>query len=135
MAIARHAATAAFFTLLISSQVLLSPAVAGTVTATEADSGKTVSVPLNDSLEVKLTGQHNSGRYWRIDADLTPQLVLAGRTTKAVDVSGAPETTTFTFSADAPGTVTFRATYAKPGTPRAEKSDVSVMIDVMGPQP
>lgn len=134
MVLARQAATATVITLLLGFAASVQPAVAGTVTASEADAGKTVSVALGDSLVVTLPGQHASGRYWRIDADLTPQLVLAGRTTKSVAISGAPESTTFTFSADAPGSVMFRATYAMPNTPRAATSDVSILIDVMAPQ-
>jgi len=128
-----RAAGAAMIAVFLASAATLSPATAATVNASDADTGKSVSVALGDSLVVTLPGQHNSGRYWRIDADLTPQLVLAGRTTKSVAVSGAPESTIFTFSADAPGSVMFRATYAVPGTPRAEKSDVSILVDVMAP--
>jgi len=127
-----RAAGTALIAFLLASATTLSPA-AATVNASQADSGKTVTVALGDSLVVTLPGQHGSGRYWRIDADLTPQLVLAGRTTKSVAVSGAPESTVFTFSADSPGSVMFRATYAMPGTPQAATSDVSILVDVMAP--
>lgn len=127
-------ACAALIALFFVSAAMLSSATAATVSASQADTGKTVSVMPGDTLVVTLSGQHNSGRYWRIDADLTPQLVLAGRTTKSVAVSGAPESTIFTFSVGAPGSVMFRATYAMPNTPRAAESDIAILVDVMAPQ-
>lgn len=129
-----RAASAALIAFFLASAAMSSSATAATVTASQADTGKTVSVMPGDSLVVTLPGQHNSGRYWRIDADLTPQLVLAGRTTKSVAVSGAPESTIFTFSAGAPGSVMFRATYAMPNTPRAAESDIAILVDVTAPQ-
>jgi predicted secreted protein len=106
---------------------------AADVTVSEADNGKTISVPLHSDLIVNLPGKHNSGRYWRLDADLTPELILAGRSTSSVTVDGAPETTTFVFSADAPGTLQWRATYAQPGTPRADTSDIAFTVTVTSP--
>ncbi|HUJ03264.1 MAG TPA: protease inhibitor I42 family protein [Rhizomicrobium sp.] len=100
------------------------------VTITDADNGKTVSVAQGDTLIVKLTGHHGSGNFWFLDADLTPELILSGRTTEAVDAAGAPEVTTFSFTTGEPGQVTFRATYRAPGTTATDKSDVSVTVDV-----
>jgi len=101
------------------------------VVATEDDTGKTVMVPLGTPLEVRLTGHHGSGYYWRIDADLTPELILSGRTTKALDLPGAPEMTTFTFTTAAAGTTTFKASNLKAGAPiPTGPSDVSFTVTV-----
>ena len=97
---------------------------------TNADNGKTVSVKQGETLIIKLTGKHEDGRYWRVDADPTPQLILAGRTTASVAVAGAPETTTFTYTPGEAGEVVFRASYLKAGVPIPDKSDISVTVDV-----
>jgi predicted secreted protein len=101
------------------------------VTVTEADSGKTVNVKQGEALVIKLTGKHEDGRYWRVDADPTPQLILSGRTTQSVAVPDAPETTTFTYTTGETGEVTFRASYLKAGVPIPDKSDVSIAVDVV----
>jgi predicted secreted protein len=103
------------------------------VTVTDADNGKTVSVKQGESLIIKLTGKHEDGRYWRVDADPTPQLILSGRTTDSVAVPEAPETTTFVYTTGEPGEVTFRASYLKAGVPIPDKSDVSIVVDVTAP--
>lgn len=100
------------------------------VTVTNADNGKTVSVKQGEPLVIELTGNHEDGRYWRVDADPTPQLILSGRTTASVAVPGAPETTTFTYTTGEPGEVVFRASYLKAGVPIPDKSDVSITVDV-----
>ena len=100
------------------------------VVASEADNGKTVSVPLGQPLTVDLNDTNGSGYYWRLDADLTPQLILSGRTTKTVDVPGAPETTSFVFTTDAAGTVTFKASYLKAGAPIPKSSKIVFKVIV-----
>lgn len=100
------------------------------VTVTNADNGKTVSVKQGDSLVIELTGKHEDGRYWLIDVDPTPQLVLSGRTTASVAVPEAPETTTFTYMTGQTGQVVFRASYVKAGSPVPKDSDVSITVDV-----
>lgn len=100
------------------------------VVASNANNGKTVSVKSGTPLVIDLTGRHGDGFYWRIDADLTPELILSGRTTHSVAVSGAPETTTFTFTTDQVGTVTFRASYLKAGAPIPAKSDITITVNV-----
>ena len=100
------------------------------VVASEADNGKTVSVPLGQQLTVNLSDTNGSGYYWRLDADLTPELILSGRTTKTVDVPGAPETTTFVFTTEAAGTVTFKASYLKAGAPIPKTSKIAFKVIV-----
>ncbi len=102
------------------------------VTVTNADDGKTVSVKQGEPLIIKLTGNHEDGRYWLVDVDPTPQLILSGRTTASVAVDGAPETTTFTYTTGEPGEVVFRASYVKAGSPVPKESDVSITVDVAG---
>jgi predicted secreted protein len=104
------------------------------VTVTNADNGKTVSVKQGEPLVIELTGKHEDGRYWRVDADPTPELILSGRTTASVAVPGAPETTTFTYTTGTPGQVVFRASYLKAGVPIPDKSDVSITVDVVAAQ-
>jgi len=87
------------------------------VVVTGDDAGKTVTLHKGEPLVVKLVGRHGSGYYWRLDTDLTPELILSGRTTRALDLPGAPEETTFTFEAAAEGTVDFRASNLKAGAP------------------
>lgn len=100
------------------------------VTASEADNGGTVSVPLGQPLTVNLTGTKGSGYYWRLDADLTPELILSGRTASSVDMPGAPETTSFTFTTNAAGTVIFKASYLKAGAPIPKTSNVVFTVNV-----
>jgi hypothetical protein len=100
------------------------------VVTSEADSGKTILVPMGQPLVVNLTGAKDSGRYWRLDADLTPELVLWGRTATSLDMPGATQTTTFTFSTNAPGNVLFKASYIKAGAPIPKSSDVSFAVSV-----
>lgn len=101
------------------------------VVVTEADKGKTVSVPAGQSLVVKLTGALGSGYYWRLDVDLTPQLILSGRSTVAVDAPGAPQTTVFTFTTGTVGTKVFKASYLKAGAPIPTTSDVDFTVNVV----
>src|SRR5215470_20142181 len=90
-------------------------ACADSVVASQADSGKTISVHMGQVLTVNLTGSHASGKYWRLNVDLTPELILSGRTTEAVALAGAPETTSYSFTTSAPGTLVFKASYIAPG--------------------
>jgi predicted secreted protein len=103
---------------------------AADVVATGADNGKSVRVPLGEPLTVKLTGKKGSGYYWRLDADLTPELVLSGRTTSSVDLPGAEETTSFTFTTTAVGMIVFKASYLKPGAPLPKNSDIQFSVVV-----
>jgi predicted secreted protein len=100
------------------------------VVASNADNGKTISVASGTPLMIDLTGKHGDGYYWRIDADLTPELILSGRTTHSVAVPGAPETTSFTFTTDQVGQVIFKASYLKPGAPIPAKSDITITVNV-----
>jgi predicted secreted protein len=100
------------------------------VTVTNADNGKTVSVKQGEPLVIELTGKHEDGRYWLVDVDPTPQLILSGRTTASVAVPEAPETTSFTYTTGDVGQVVFRASYVKTGSPVPKESDVSITVDV-----
>ncbi len=101
------------------------------VTITSADTDKTISVKQGEALIVNLTGSHASGNFWFLDADLTPELILSGRTTESVAIPGAPETTTITFTTGDAGQVMFRASYRKPGTATPEKSEVAILVNVV----
>jgi len=107
-------------------------AAADEVVATAADSGKTVSVHLGRVLTVNLTGAHGSGKYWRLNADLTPELTLSGRTTAdAVTLLGAPETTSYAFKTNVPGTLIFKASYMATGAAVPKTNDVEFTINVV----
>ena len=107
----------AIFALATSVAAMPAARAASQVTASEADVGKTIRVAVGTPLVVKLTGHHGSGYYWRLDADLTPELILSGRETKALALPGGPETTIFTFTTSAPGTLEFKASNLKAGAP------------------
>ena len=124
--ILRNVGLAAFLVALASVPALADDA----VVASEADSGKTVSVHMGQTLTIDLTGTHGSGKYWRLNADLTPELVLSGRTTQAVDMAGAPETTSYSFTTTAPGTLVFKASYMATGAPIPQTSDVQFTVVV-----
>jgi hypothetical protein len=100
------------------------------VIATAADSGKTVLVRVGQMLTINLTGAHGSGKYWRLNGDLTPQLTLSGRTTQSVDVAGAPETTSYSFTTNIPGTLTFKASYIEAGAPIPKTDDVVFTLSI-----
>jgi predicted secreted protein len=100
------------------------------IVVTEKDAGKTIDMKKGDALVVKLVGHHGSGYYWRLDVDLTPELILSGRTTEALDLPGAPEETTFTFDTAAAGTLTFKASNLKIGAPIPTSSDFSFTLTV-----
>jgi hypothetical protein len=124
-------ATAAMFAFAFALAPAAFVCAADSVVATDKDGGKTVTVPVGTPLVVELTGHHGSGYYWRLDSDLTPQLVLSGRTTKALDLPGAPEMTTFTFTTQTPGSVAFKASNLKAGAPIPQgDSDVSFTVEV-----
>src|ERR1700733_726197 len=97
---------------------------ADAVVASSDDAGKTITVHMGQPLTVNLTGTKDSGYYWRLDADLTPELILSGRTASSLDLPGATQTTTFTFNTNAPGTVTFKASYLKAGAPIPNSSNI-----------
>lgn len=124
---------AATLSIALAGAAAFPATAADAVVATEADSGKTISVPLGTPLVVELTGHHGSGYYWRLDADLTPQLILSGRTTHALDMPGAPETTAFTFKTEATGSLQFKASNLKAGAPIPSGSDVSFTVEVTAP--
>lgn len=120
----------AFSTVLLVSAAFFAQAAFADVVVTEKDAGKTIDVKKGEPLVVKLVGHHGSGYYWRLDADLTPELILAGRTTEALDLPGAPEETTFTFDTAAPGTLTFKASNLKTGAPIPTSSDFAFTLNV-----
>ena len=101
------------------------------VVASAADSGKTVSVHVGQTLTVNLTGAHGSGKYWRLNGELTPELTLSGRTTQAVAIAGAPETSSFSFKTNMPGTLAFKASYLAVGAPIPKTDDVAFMVSVL----
>ncbi len=115
---------------LVGALFSTGPCLADGVVATAADSGKTVSVHVGQTLTIELTGAHASGKYWRMNGDLTPELTLSGRTTQSVDVTGAPETTSYSFATNAPGTLTFKASYIAPGAPIPKADDVVFTVSV-----
>jgi predicted secreted protein len=124
----RIATTATAFAFVL----LFAQAATADVVVTDADAGKTVDVKKGEALVVKLVGHHGSGYYWRLDADLTPELILSGRTTEALDLPGAPEETTFSFDTAAPGTVIFKASNLKAGAPiPTGSSDVTFTVNVL----
>src|ERR1051325_4521683 len=88
---------------------------ANEVIATAADAGKTIAVHLGQVLTIKLAGTRGSGKYWRLNADLTPQLTLSGRTTNGLDAPGAAEETAYSFKTNSAGTLVFKASYLAPG--------------------
>lgn len=123
--------TAVFIASVAAGSVLAAFAARADVIVSEKDFGKTIAVKLGDPLVVKLIGHHGSGYYWRLDADLTPELILSGRTTQALDLPGAPEETDFSFTTNAPGSVTFRASNLKAGAPiPTGESDVTFTVNV-----
>ncbi|HTP78089.1 MAG TPA: protease inhibitor I42 family protein [Rhizomicrobium sp.] len=119
-----------FVSAALAGCVLFAASASADVVVTEKDAGKTIEVKKGDALVVKLVGHHGSGYYWRLDADLTPELILSGRTTEALDLPGAPEETTFTFDTAAAGTLTFKASNLKTGAPIPTSSDFVCTIDV-----
>jgi predicted secreted protein len=100
------------------------------VVVTEKDAGKTIEVKKGEPLVVKLVGHHGGGYYWRLDGDFTPELILSGRTTEALDLPDAPEQTTFTFDTAASGTLTFKASNLKAGAPIPTNSDFAFTLTV-----
>jgi predicted secreted protein len=113
--------------------ILLSTATATAdeVVATAADNGKTVSVHVGQTLRINLTGTHGSGKYWRLNGDLTPELTLSGRTTDAVAVAGAAETTSISFKSNSPGSLAFKATYLLAGAEIPKIDDLAFTINVL----
>jgi FtsP/CotA-like multicopper oxidase with cupredoxin domain len=106
-------------------------AFADDVVASAADAGKTVSVHVGQTLRVDLVGAHGSGKYWRINGSLLPELTLSGRTTNGLDVPGADETTSYSFKTDQPGTLSFKASYLAPGAPIPATDDIAFTVDVL----
>jgi predicted secreted protein len=106
-----------------------SAAAASEVTITDADAGKSLTLSPGDSLTVKLPGAHGAG-YWKLDSDLTPELTLSGRTMDSVAVTGAPETTIFSFTPREAGTVTLKASYVKSGDDKAPSNSFAVTVTV-----
>jgi len=106
-------------------------AFADEVVATAADSGKTVSVHVGQVLTVNLTGVRGSGKYWRINADLMPELTLSGRSVSGLEVPGAAETTSYSFKTNVPGALVFRASYLVPGAPIPKANDVEFTVAVL----
>jgi predicted secreted protein len=106
-------------------------AFADDVVATAADSGKTISIHVGQVLTVNLTGVRGSGKYWRINADLTPELTLSGRSVSGLEVPGAPETTSYSFKTNGPGTLVFKASYLVPGAPIPKTNDVEFTLTVL----
>ena len=102
------------------------------VVATAADSGKAVSIHVGQVLTINLIGSHGSGKYWRLSADLTPELTLSGRTTQTgVVLPGATETTSYSFKTNSLGTLLFKASYMVPGAPIPKTNDVEFTINIV----
>ena len=106
-------------------------AVADDVIATAADSGKTVSVHVGQGLTVNLTGTKGSGKYWRLNSDLTPELTLSGRSAQSGVLPGSTETTSYSFKTNSPGRLEFKASYMATGAPIPKTNDVEFTIDVL----
>lgn len=98
---------------------LATPATAGTVVATTADAGGTVSVAAGDTLVVKLPGR------WTLASDTTPQLVLDTTNSSG---HGARGHTVLTFSTDDTGSTTLAVRNAITGV------KLSMLVDVMSSQ-
>jgi len=115
--------------------VLLTPGAsysfADAVVAGADDAGKTVTVHVGQTLTVNLVGAHDSGKYWRINGSLLPELTLSGRTTSGLAVTGAPETTSYAFKTNSAGTVAFRASYLAPGAPIPATDDIAFTVSVV----
>lgn len=105
-------------------------AVASEVIATAADAGKTIAVHVGQVLTIKLNGTRGSGKYWRLNADLTPTLTLSGRTTNGLDAPGAAEETAYSFKTNKPGTLVFKASYLAPGAPIPKTDDLMFTVNV-----
>jgi len=116
--------------IVLAVSLMSAPIALADVVVTEKDAGKTIDVKKGEPLVVKLVGHHGSGYYWRLDGDFTPELILSGRTTEALDLPDAPEQTTFTFDTAAPGTLTFKASNLKAGAPIPTTSDFAFTLDV-----
>ena len=101
------------------------------VVASEADSGKTVTVHLGQVLTINLGGVHGSGKYWRLNADLTPELTLSGRTMQSGVLPGTPEMTSYSFKTNTPGTLVFKASYMAMGALIPTTNDVEFNINIV----
>lgn len=104
---------------LVLSLGLTATAEAGTVVATTADAGGTVSVTVGDTLIVKLPG------HWKQASDATPELVLQNSETSG---KGARGHTELTFSADDTGSTTLSVQNVVTGI------KLSMLVDVMSTQ-
>jgi|SRR5450755_3524569 predicted secreted protein len=116
--------------IALAGSLVFAQAALADVVVTEKDAGKTIEVKKGEPLVVKLVGHHGSGYYWRLDGDFTPELILSGRTTEALDLPDAPEQTTFTFDTAASGTLTFKASNLKAGAPIPTTSDFAFTLTV-----
>ena len=114
--------------IALAGSLVFAQAALADVVVTEKDAGKTIEVKKGEPLVVKLVGHHGSGYYWRLDGDFTPELILSGRTTEALDLPDAPEQTTFTFDTAASGTLTFKASNLKAGAPIPTTSDFAFTL-------
>jgi predicted secreted protein len=114
---------------LISALLAATPALADGVTITDKDAGRTIAIVSGEPLSVRLPGHRGAG-FWRLDTDLTPELILSGRSTESVRAPGAPETTIFTFTSRTPGTVALKASYVKTGGDPAPTNNFAVLITV-----
>jgi hypothetical protein len=117
---------------LTGAVLLVSPAFAGGITVTEKDAGKSVSVASGEPLTVRLPGIRGKG-FWRLDTDVSPELVLSGRKTESVLAPNAPETTVFTFASRTPGTVTLKASYVTSGGDITPADRFAVLVTVSQP--
>jgi len=122
----RNFGLAGFFVVFTASA-----SIADEVVATAGDSGKSVSVHVGQVLTVNLTGTHLSGKYWRLNADLTPELSLSGRTTEGGVLPGEAETTSFSFKTNVAGKLVFKASYLAIGALIPTTNDVEFTVDVL----
>jgi hypothetical protein len=94
--------------------------------------GKTVTVPVNETLLVKLPGTYGGG-HWQLDTDLSPQITLSGRVTVSVKKAGAPQTTIYYFTPRMAGTVALKAHYIAAGDGAAAEAPFAVLLTVTAP--
>ena len=124
------ASTSAFAADTTASTASTAQSIASEVVATAADADKTIVVKVGQMLTVKLAGTRGSGKYWRLNADLTPQLTLSGRTTNGLDAPGAAEETAYSFKTNKAGTLIFKASYLAPGAPLPKSDDIAFTVNI-----
>jgi predicted secreted protein len=123
--------------LFVATACLAGSSVGAVVTATEADAGKTVRVPVGGTLELRLVASPGTGFGWQVERLEPAKLTEAAPTSfenPPPDVEGSPVRQIFRWKAAEPGIVELLLHYERPWERKPPLETFSLRVHIERPR-